>query len=477
MRAAIRNKLPDSAFGLPDERKFPINDQKHVKQAIRMFGYCPKEKQAALAKRILAAAKKFNMEIHVSPNNQMYQYLPASMQEDAMPQLFIPFSKRTPEDIRKEHMDSMAFKTNVAAYTNTAGLEMSEKSFIQNFFPNLRMPFNIRLRTVCGGLVEPDMYKSLGLRYPLDMDFTKPIGHIDQQIVTDKLLWVFKTTYNPDTNWFKVDISEDIPHLTYCLELYSIMGDILYNPAFDFDKLQPEHAVIINKWYNEVCYRYQLMLENDEDNADRGYGGEPYFEYQYLWDLFWNFQDNVHIEATRDALMIEFIRYAVGMHSTSTPPASKELITRAETKGFLVHDVELDEKSYLLPDKLQYPIVDPTSIKLAMDIIQQIPEEDVEEYSKNLNRLYREMNCSFSISVDHPYAKYADDTIIATMSHFLTEEETAIADYGDSDIEDSLESSWLSDLEAGKDYLEQMVSSGLRKIEIDRGTQQIRPSE
>ena len=58
-----RDKMKDSSFGLPDERKFPLNDAKHVRSAIAFFRYCPGDKKKSLAKRIIAAARKFNVKI------------------------------------------------------------------------------------------------------------------------------------------------------------------------------------------------------------------------------------------------------------------------------------------------------------------------------------------------------------------------------------------------------------------------------
>lgn len=58
-----RDALPNESFGLPDERKFPLNDRTHVVQAIRMFSHCPKSKQKELRKNIHKAIRKFGMDI------------------------------------------------------------------------------------------------------------------------------------------------------------------------------------------------------------------------------------------------------------------------------------------------------------------------------------------------------------------------------------------------------------------------------
>ena len=65
-------------------------------------------------------------------------------------------------------------------------------------------------------------------------------------------------------------------------------------------------------------------------------------------------------------------------------------------------------------------------------MIDSIPDEQKKEYVANLNRKYKELGCTFSIGVDHPYAKYADDYIVDHMTHMLLEGDTAVADDGTS---------------------------------------------
>ena len=72
LSAEERNELKASQFGLPEERKFPLTDAKHVRSAISYFHTCPEDKKAQLAKRIKSAAKKFGVEI--SPNSPVTKY-------------------------------------------------------------------------------------------------------------------------------------------------------------------------------------------------------------------------------------------------------------------------------------------------------------------------------------------------------------------------------------------------------------------
>ena len=76
MTAAERNKLPDSAFGIPSKRKYPLDTPSRVKSAIRFFNYCDKEDEEELARNIIKAIKKFKMEdqIHVGDKNRFKKY-------------------------------------------------------------------------------------------------------------------------------------------------------------------------------------------------------------------------------------------------------------------------------------------------------------------------------------------------------------------------------------------------------------------
>lgn len=75
MSSSERNKLPDSAFGVPSKRKFPLDTEKHVRSAIKFFNYVDKEDEEELAKNIIKAMKKFNItDIKVGKNNRFSKY-------------------------------------------------------------------------------------------------------------------------------------------------------------------------------------------------------------------------------------------------------------------------------------------------------------------------------------------------------------------------------------------------------------------
>ena len=70
-----RNELPDSEFGIPETRSFPLNDVAHVKAAIRMFNHCPVEHEKSLAKKIIKKIKEYNItDIEVSEENRFHEF-------------------------------------------------------------------------------------------------------------------------------------------------------------------------------------------------------------------------------------------------------------------------------------------------------------------------------------------------------------------------------------------------------------------
>ncbi len=66
MSTAERNDLRDTSFAFPKQRKEPLNDARHVRNAIARFdqveGVTDSEREQAW-KRIKAAAKRFDVEV------------------------------------------------------------------------------------------------------------------------------------------------------------------------------------------------------------------------------------------------------------------------------------------------------------------------------------------------------------------------------------------------------------------------------
>lgn len=58
-----KEALPDSVFGLPERREYPMPDAAHVRAAEAYFRYCPENLKPRLAKAILARAKEFGVDV------------------------------------------------------------------------------------------------------------------------------------------------------------------------------------------------------------------------------------------------------------------------------------------------------------------------------------------------------------------------------------------------------------------------------
>ena len=63
LTAEERHELPDSAFGIPETREFPLVDAAHIRAAEAYFRYAPDDRKAALARRILARAREMGVDV------------------------------------------------------------------------------------------------------------------------------------------------------------------------------------------------------------------------------------------------------------------------------------------------------------------------------------------------------------------------------------------------------------------------------
>lgn len=78
-----RSDLPNDAFGIPEDRKYPLDTEDHVKSAIKLFGHAEESKKKGLAQSIRKAAKKY--DITIPENTQCYKYLNENSIESIIP--------------------------------------------------------------------------------------------------------------------------------------------------------------------------------------------------------------------------------------------------------------------------------------------------------------------------------------------------------------------------------------------------------
>ena len=442
MKAAERNALDDSEFGLPRLRKYPLNDKKHVKFAIRMFGHCkdPKDR-AELAKRIFAKVKEFDMDVKIGKGNPLYEYAPKSLQESfATLSAEVPgivseeqFDKGTEKERQIRNLQIAARTANVLNFQPALGkaiANMKEYSFLEYFYPDVKSTaFSIRLLTCLGGLATNDMiWKLYGLRPPLCVDDTQPLTHsnkLSPEEFEDKVIPWFRK----QANWYHEGKAEDSIHIEYCLSLYSVLGMILLNPEFNMDSLDDYWMGVLTDWLNHVQAEYD-ELSVTVDSASE------FYHRQYLYDLCWNPTENPMDEAIVTRNIINFASTMVSQKmKVDLNEAGGDLLNKDKCNTYIINqlDPEVVDNIYLLPDKMEYPILNQDSIRMAMDMIREVDETDRAKYARMLNKKYKEFGCTFSISIDHPYAEYADQNIIDHMTRVLSEGDTVVDDQGTSD--------------------------------------------
>ena len=128
-----RSELPDSVFGIPQERKYPMPDEKHTRSAIKLFNHVDPKYEEQLAKAVIKNMKKYGIDGSVvGPNNRLRKYLPKDMiKESSINEGFIKSDK----DIyyNKDKFDSgeinLCFITGLSGSgKSTMGRNMSSKN-------------------------------------------------------------------------------------------------------------------------------------------------------------------------------------------------------------------------------------------------------------------------------------------------------------------------------------------------------------
>lgn len=74
----------DLKYGIPELKKYPMPDRKHVKSAIKFFNYVSPKYEKELAAAILARMKEYDMsfdDFGVGEDNRFYKYIPKKSDE------------------------------------------------------------------------------------------------------------------------------------------------------------------------------------------------------------------------------------------------------------------------------------------------------------------------------------------------------------------------------------------------------------
>ena len=399
MKARERNALDDSEFGLPHLRKYPLHDRKHVAQAIRMFGHVKIEAdKKTLAKRIVSKYKEFKMTTKIGKNNPLYNYIPDDMKMESVNEsaaiTVFGFEKnhqlRNKKEIVMEHLrmndtlyNNLFFNSQYADALKKSRTAGKTYDYLDYFFPSFKVHTMIsRLATSIGGL-----YNSLKEEDP----------KYREEILSDdeSFLRYTEVNYYDDANWYRARVY-DPTHIKWCLKLYNLL-----NHCIKYDgHAGKEYTEIMLEWLGNVNYHYDLKREAVE------YSDEYFRQCQYLHDMFWDPLDDPSDPSVCGANVVSFLMMLDPESTARVNEHSGPMIQKQDVLGYLAKEIQEDD-IYLVPAKCLYPVLDVSSLKLAMDNIRHVDAEDIKDYVTNLNRKYLELNCKFQISVDHPYAKYA----------------------------------------------------------------------
>ena len=135
-----RKDLSNSEFGLPRQRKYPLNDKNHVLLAIKFFNHCPNEDRDELAHNILRAIGRHFSEdeyssIHVGKDNAFLPYWEKSK-----------YYKAAQKNLSEARLYGKKLINNVI------GLQSIPKDIIQNYYdnyvPNSLNKLDIRNRSI-----------------------------------------------------------------------------------------------------------------------------------------------------------------------------------------------------------------------------------------------------------------------------------------------------------------------------------------
>ena len=82
LTAAERRQIPTDQFGLPTVRKYPLNDEAHVKQAITKFVYAKGPVRKELATNIVKRMKTLGMPMKMSEKALVRKYLSKELNDE-----------------------------------------------------------------------------------------------------------------------------------------------------------------------------------------------------------------------------------------------------------------------------------------------------------------------------------------------------------------------------------------------------------
>ncbi len=241
-----RDSIVQSKFGIPEDRKFPLDTPKHIKSAITLFGHAEESKKKDLAKKINSAAKKNGIDIN--KDSEVYKYLNEDMDttsffvgEDRITDRIVPRSGNIKSDNPRWSVYLWYSQTNAEAFA----MQKAVRNNLYKMDPthSLSRPvFNYKTDRFC--LID-DEYNRI------------------KKLSNNLSYYV----YNTNVHLAKKDGLKDNEYV--CTTNPPIMGQFNYtinNFAFTqvFDKVTKEEYVKLKKEYDYKRDEMHILMNNDD---------------------------------------------------------------------------------------------------------------------------------------------------------------------------------------------------------------------
>lgn len=307
MSSAERNKLPDSAFGIPSKRKFPLDTEARVRSAIKFFNYCDPEDEEELARNIIKAMKKFNItDVNVGDKNRFSKYYKST----------------------NESSDTIAIKKDRVCYNQldyiyscwkcgTLPESVARQKIYQirnNFMVNAdddsasTMPTPEEYFKAKGNLVaESELYPTSKFLAEVT-DETLNIGDkvfiFDEDAKYDpqlkRLLYKDRLKKRNDVIALYNTVQQDFSFIKYVFpDVKKYIGKNLFVDLYYYNNSFFENNKWIQKRGFDLYYDFMQRLLNDKKFTSNGYSFKTIFVPVNEWDRYkdssvWNYKKNIN---------------------------------------------------------------------------------------------------------------------------------------------------------------------------------------
>ena len=76
LESRLPNNGSDPEFGIPEQKKFPLYDEKHVRSAIKFFNYADSQYKKSLANAIISRMRKYGISSDIiGDDNALKKYI------------------------------------------------------------------------------------------------------------------------------------------------------------------------------------------------------------------------------------------------------------------------------------------------------------------------------------------------------------------------------------------------------------------